>query len=363
MNMNHVPLIGSSFDSLGAQRLQWSGFNNGVENANLARAAAAQQERNRYNFEVAKMYQEAEARDAAAQQQQQHEALSLALGSRASAEHNREFDISTGLQKQEIAARARQYQFPIDEKRRQEEEAKTGVQNFAEAMKEQAQELGSRHDSALQDYLDAQKELSDAASESEKSLIPGTWVKSKSGEFVPAKTIASLQTADPEKAKSALEAIANANDTLGKLANKVEKSQTLYDTHAAAFEDLKTRAGKTYGLEIVKKGGKYSIFNPLNNRTFTATTPDASEGIMKPAPQPEADATPSLFRLWQSNALPQQTYDISGANIGQPQAQMQQPQQPPPVAPVDPSQRGVGQLYTTPQRGPMIWTGSRWQEP
>lgn len=55
-----VPLIGSGFDSLANQRLQWETFNRGIEEANLARATAAETRQDNWLAQVAKMNQQRE---------------------------------------------------------------------------------------------------------------------------------------------------------------------------------------------------------------------------------------------------------------------------------------------------------------
>lgn len=60
------PIIGSNFDSVGAQARSWAGFNADVENANLARQAQAQREQNNYLQTVSQLQQQAMDRDAAA---------------------------------------------------------------------------------------------------------------------------------------------------------------------------------------------------------------------------------------------------------------------------------------------------------
>lgn len=60
------PIVGSSFDSLGAQTRAWAGFSAGVDEGNLARAAQAQQVQNNWLAQAAQMKQAAMERDAQA---------------------------------------------------------------------------------------------------------------------------------------------------------------------------------------------------------------------------------------------------------------------------------------------------------
>jgi len=62
-----VPLIGSGFDSLANQRLQWETFNRGVEEANLARASQAEDRQNNWLAQVAQMNQQREDQNIARQ--------------------------------------------------------------------------------------------------------------------------------------------------------------------------------------------------------------------------------------------------------------------------------------------------------
>lgn len=299
-NPSWVPIIGSGFDSIANQRHGWATFNAGIEQANMARAAAAEEARNQYRFQLAKLAQEAEIRDAAMKQQAAQQSLALALREQDAAERRREFGITTGLHRDELAAREKQYQFPIKEKQRLESEGKATVQNFAEAMKDQADELGARHDKSLESLNEAQKTLALAAAEQERSLIPGTWTKNRNGEYLPfAKGLTALQ-ADPAKYQAAVDAINNANGELAKLRSDAESAANLYQTHASSFEELRKRAAQ-YGLEVVKRGGKYSIFNPQNNRTFTA---DAVLPPPQAVSQPEASAPPTM-PAWITGPQPQ----------------------------------------------------------
>jgi len=60
MVSDFVPLIGSGFDSLANQRLQWEQFNANIENQNLARAAQAESRQDNWLANVAQMNQQRE---------------------------------------------------------------------------------------------------------------------------------------------------------------------------------------------------------------------------------------------------------------------------------------------------------------
>lgn len=61
---NYVPVIGSSFDSVAGQLQNWAGFNARINEGNANRLAAAQDNQNRYNQQVAAMQQGAVDRNA-----------------------------------------------------------------------------------------------------------------------------------------------------------------------------------------------------------------------------------------------------------------------------------------------------------
>lgn len=83
-NPAFVPLIGSSFDQLGNQRLAWSGFNRQIEEGNIARQVAAQEQANQWAMAQQaaqqRAYDEQAAQQAALTQHanDQNEAVALA---------------------------------------------------------------------------------------------------------------------------------------------------------------------------------------------------------------------------------------------------------------------------------------------
>lgn len=86
-NPNFVPLVGSSFDNLGNQRLAWAGFNRQVDEGNIARAQAAQEQANQWMLAQQALAQRAADEQATTQaayaQHANDQAASIAL-----AQHN-----------------------------------------------------------------------------------------------------------------------------------------------------------------------------------------------------------------------------------------------------------------------------------
>jgi len=112
--MPFEPVIGSSFDAIAGQRAGWAGFSNQIDEANLRRAAFADEARNRYNENLARMQEsEAARQDAAVQAMIDRQTAAQArAGDRASqqqqfAEGKRQFDVGTGLQQQQMSETAR----------------------------------------------------------------------------------------------------------------------------------------------------------------------------------------------------------------------------------------------------------------
>lgn len=324
-----IPLIGSSFDSLGSQRLAWQNRNDSVDAGNFQRAAQAQEIQNRYNFDVARMQQEAAARDATMQAQQQQQAIALALQKHQDNESSRRFDVQTGLTREEMAARDKQFQFNVNERRRPEQEADQTAENFADTMKDQVAELGDRADTALETLNKAQAKLAQTAAEKERTLIPGTWVKNRSGDYLPnPKGLAALQATDPEKYKQALDAIGEANVEVAKLGTEAEAAQNVWNTHANNFDSLKKRAGQ-YGLEVTKKDGKYSILNPKTRQFYFGSAPLGV--VAPPATESVTEAQPQLPSWVMAGQPPQDAMPTEGSGTTAP-IPLVAPQAAPPVS-------------------------------
>src|SRR5690348_14783346 len=98
-NPTFVPIIGSGFPDIANQQQFWTGFNNRVDESNLARAADAQRTRNNWLAQVARMQEE----DANRQQQMQLQASELFRQNNRQnyedTESRRRFDINTDLTK------------------------------------------------------------------------------------------------------------------------------------------------------------------------------------------------------------------------------------------------------------------------
>jgi chromosome segregation ATPase len=129
MNGYFEPIIGSSFDSLAAQRFGWAGLNNQTATGNVQRASQAQQEANNYFQQVAANRQAVINRQAEMDWAgRQADAAELSR-SEDDARRAHQFDVNTQLTREDIA--------------RREADTQKQVQKMDEATQERAREFDS----------------------------------------------------------------------------------------------------------------------------------------------------------------------------------------------------------------------------
>lgn len=248
-----IPLIGSGFDALNAQRFGWQQRNDQVEAQNFSRAAAAEQQQNRYRFDLAQMEQAAMDQDAAARAAAQRDSINLALGARSQREDSRRFDIQTGLSREQIKAQERRYQFPIEQEKKARAEENATVENFANEYRVPIAKVGKQRDAAESDYLKAQQEYDKVASEFAK--LP------------PIKNITLIPDLT-ERAKT-MEAITSATAKLAEVEGRLNRAKEAYQLSDQAFAGFAQNAGQ-FGLAVKKDGEKYAFFRPRDAKTFAA---------------------------------------------------------------------------------------------
>jgi hypothetical protein len=162
-NPAFIPLVGSGFDSLANQRAGLMAYNRAVEEGNINRFDAANQQRNNYLAQLAQVQRQDQARqdaltqaaqDRAVQQQQiQQAAIERAAGS---AEERREFDVRSGL---ETARTNAMYGQQAAERQRQLDQ----IAQSADFLAPQIGDTWQESDKLTKAAQDAQNELNSAA--------------------------------------------------------------------------------------------------------------------------------------------------------------------------------------------------------
>ena len=106
-----VPLVGSGFDALAGQREFWNNFSKSVDEDNIRRLGAAQQNQNNYLQQLSQLRQGAVDQDAAAQREATQNALSIAAQAKQAAQNqdnlDRDYQFRSEAQKQTVAAEDR----------------------------------------------------------------------------------------------------------------------------------------------------------------------------------------------------------------------------------------------------------------
>lgn len=152
------PLIGGSFDALASQQQGWAGFNRGVEEGNINRAAAAQEVQNRWLEQVARAQAVAQQRDLQTQLDAEAIARNQATIAQQQAEQRRQFNIGVGLDRERIKA----------ENLRTAEMGKTAELNQALQTHAAMQKIDSAGQTLANSYLIAKNNADAATSALEK---------------------------------------------------------------------------------------------------------------------------------------------------------------------------------------------------
>lgn len=262
-NPNWVPVIGSSFDSVMGQQANWAGFNRGVEENNLARAAQAEEAQNRWRAQVAQMLAQDAARsdsfafrDQEMAQRNQDRVVDFR-------ENRRRFDIDTDLRKAGQKIDAERYSFARKERADEEKKYLDAIDRSGEHVSKQLLEIGPKLDKARADFTVASSKLEQIRSGLEKGLSADIEWRPSAKRFAPRQN----KTPDPDSLKKMHEA----NASLELAQADYSAADNLLGQYQAAYADLQKSAGRD--LQFGNEGGKHFVFSPLTNKRFTGTTP------------------------------------------------------------------------------------------
>lgn len=317
-----VPLIGSSFDALNSQRFAWTNRNDQVEAENIRRFNQAQDQQNRYRFDVAKMQQEAMRQDAIAREAAQRDAINLALGARADRESARRFDVGVGLSRDQIKAQEKRYTFATEKEKRANDEADKTVENFADEFRKPLYAFGRKRDQSESEYLKAQQEFEQRA---------------QALETLPSDKELLAMPLGPEKERIVKE-LAEAKAAFAKAQGRLVIAKEAFALSDRDFSGLAKEA-VGFGLSVKKDGDKYAFFRPRDKRTF---------GMYPDELVPQARIGPAVFPQAAPQVSPVVTPPVTPAFVPQTQTATN----PPPVA----LPRGGGTVtdFSAPKAGPKL---------
>lgn len=275
-----IPIVGSSFDSVGSQLYNWQNFNRGVEEGNLSRQAQAEQSRNNYFAQIA-----AQARDDADKDHQdQIYQFEARKKDEANLRHNYEFGVNRadaqqsradtlGFRKEELALRKGEV-----------EKQTNAADNAASFMAPDIASAGEALDKARDEYSVAQRKFDTVKSTQEANLPSGKAVfNPRLKQFV----ATAVGKDDKEKADIAA-SVAAANAHLEFAKADFDAAESAYAHHDNNWNSLSKQASQ-FGLQIGKKNGKWVLSNPFNKgKVYEAPS----------AAAPPIPAAPPRIRHW-----------------------------------------------------------------
>jgi len=269
-NPGFLPLIGSGFDSLAGQQAHWAGFNESVDEGNLARLAAAQTQRNNWLSQVNAAQRQDVARQDAAEQSR----IGLLQAAAQQAESARRFDIGTGLSREQLAAENKRWTFSRDQKNEDERKLLDSIAAAGENMAPRARKAAQDWQDAAKEYQDAQTALASVVNESARGLPADgyRWDKTIGGWAPKTPAIKGGTAATPEQIQAANEKIAEAR-------GNAAASKSAHDAAREALIALR-RDAAPYQLLIGDDG---SVFSPLHKTTFGKKAAPAKEGPLSDA--------------------------------------------------------------------------------
>lgn len=256
-NPNFVPIIGSGFPDIAQQQQFWAGFNNRVDESNLARAAEAQRTRNAWLASVARMQQEDE--DRRTQMQLSQDAIQRQENRQQyeDTESRRRFDIGTELTKGQQSLEKQHWDFNQNERNKAERKALDLAENFGNAKASEADDLGKKLDDATKAYNDSKAAL-DRSIATIQGRYPGIRWDNKQKMFVSGGF--GQKPVDAEKLQAANEDFADAKA-------EADRAAIEFSTAREAYNNLEKEA-YGYGLTIQKRGSKRVLYSPAHNRSF-----------------------------------------------------------------------------------------------
>ena len=284
-NPNFLPAIASGFDALAGQAAHWAGYNESVDEGNLARLAAAQQQRNNWLAQV----NAAQRQDVARQDQAEQNRIGLLQGAAQQAESARRFDIGTGLSREQLAAENNRWTFSRDQKNEDERKMLDTIESAGNKMDADAGKLGAEYEKSQSDYNEAQQGVDRAAANSAPKAKSGSFHYDKATkQYMP-----SIMATDDDK-----KAIEAAN----------EKFANLRADHDSAFINAKNSATtwanfqkdvRDYQLLLQKQGGRWRVFSPQHRR-FLGKDTEVLNVTEKEGPLSEAFSTAGLDKMFTS---------------------------------------------------------------
>lgn len=266
-NPNFLPVIGRDFSDVAGQQYQWAGFNRGVEEGNMQRAAAAQQAHNDWLLQLRKMQDEEGRTQEAGDMAARRWWFDRSDAARQEAESARRFDVGTDLTKQQQEIEKSRWSFDHGERDKKENQALDATSNYASSKFNTVNAAGQKHDAALAALNDAQQTIDTKRAQLQQSLPPAVQYDPKLKEFK------SLNTQDANLTKLA----ADANLQIAQAKADFDRAQNTFQIHAAELASLHKEANQ-FGLSIDKQGDRYVLqsFHPKLNHTWGAPK-DASQ--------------------------------------------------------------------------------------
>lgn len=263
-----VPIVGSSFDSVGSQLFGWSQANNQVESANISRRNDAERNKNNYFARIAELARA----DAAADLQQK--AYQFGIARENEQEGRRRFEF--GQRRDDAMAESKRgWDFNNKKFAADETEYKRQMEipeNAAETMKRQVFETGRAMDAAIERASQAQQNARIVRDIELKKLPPGS-AALKGGRIGVDTAFQKAARGTDEAAKlaaQAIESINSANERISLAESEAVTADSQRKELLRSFNDISNRAGR-YSLEPVKLDGKWSLVNPQTKKTFSFT--------------------------------------------------------------------------------------------
>ena len=274
MNGYFEPIVGSSLDSIAAQRQFWGGLNNQTATGNVNRADAAQQEANQYFLTLAAQRQAALNRDAEMRSRAEElgvqNDIAQADRSRAQMQWQANEDRLNRAEqdrKQFNDLREQDAKQKVEDQKQQNSDLLDQIAGVAKFLVPQFNEQGGKVDEAKSQYDKAQSDLLSTINDYQKKLLPKQVVwNPKAGQFVSATKFGIPSTAT--------DLVSEANDAVSSKQSAMQAASDLYATLQNNFDNIQKTA-QQYELVPGKENGKWTLFSRRHNKTFS---PEADSG-------------------------------------------------------------------------------------
>lgn len=277
-NPAFMPVIGSGFDQVAGQQMQWANFNRGVEEANLARLAAAQQAANQWQAQQQSLAESALERQQRMAYNQQQAAQSAWAQAQQAGEGRREFDVGAALRREEIQAAKDLNDAKVQEARRQERERLSAIQNLGDTLGKDVQPTRESFDAATTAKDDAEFKLQTARADVEKQYGALIQFDHLTKEF------RARAGTGPEGEKAA----ADANTAISEAKANSLKAENAYKIRLGEWSHFQDQANKAGFAVRPHESGNWVLFHPELGKTFGVTTKRA---------QPEQSTPQSGLRV------------------------------------------------------------------